>query len=148
MKTILAIWHVADMGKTETLREFANLLLRRPAFKPIYPVPAAVPATGDFRLVLEINGHIVAVESGGDPFTDLEQRLIDLADNFHAEVILCATRTKGYTTVGAVDHVAATKGFETIYTSTYQIGNPALHRTVNQSKARHLLNLLQRLGRI
>jgi hypothetical protein len=146
MKTILSIWHTADKGKSETLREFGNLLLcTYPSFRPIFPAIASVPLTGDFRLVVEIKGKIIGVESQGDPNTDLENRLIDLADNFKCEIILCSSRTRG-DTVLAVDHLAATRGFQTIWTSTYQIANRIQHTLANQLKAKHILDLLQSLG--
>lgn len=143
MKTILAIWHVADKGKTATLREFANLLLvTYPTYIPIVPTPAFVPTTNDFRLVVEINGKIIGVESQGDPKTNLKGRLLDLADIFHCEIILCSTRTKN-DTIDAVDNLWQTRGFQTIWTSTYQMATN--HNLVNQAKARHLLDLLQTL---
>jgi len=146
MKTILAIWHAANQGKTETLREFAKLLLiTYPNYIPVFPIPASVPTTGDFRLVVEINGTILGVESKGDPKTNLKNRLIDLADNFHCDIILCSSRTKGET-VDAVDNLHYNRGFQTIWTSTYQMATN--HQLVNQLKAAHLLNLIQSLNLI
>lgn len=146
MKTILAIWHVADKGKTATLREFANLLLvTYPTFISVVPIPAVISTIGDFRLIVEINGKIIGVESQGDPNTNLRGRLLDLADNFHCDIILCSTRTRG-DTIHAVDNLWQTRGFQTIWTSTYQMSTN--HNLVNQAKARHLLDLLQILGLI
>lgn len=146
MKTILSVWNTGDKGKTETLREFANLLmLTYPLFRPIFPAIATVPPSGDFRLVVEINGKIVGIESQGDPNTNLQNRLIDLADNYKSEVILCTSRTRG-DTVTAVDNLANTRNFQTIWTSTYQIENRTQHNLVNQLKANNILNLLQSLG--
>jgi hypothetical protein len=146
MNTILAIKNSWDKGKTETLREFANLLLTTyPNCRAIYPIPAKVPAKYDFRLVVEINGKIIGVESQGDPTTDLQKRLIDLVDNFHCEVILCSTRTKGET-VWAVEHIESTRNFQTIWTTTYQIKNSSSHYFVNNLKAKHIMELLQRLS--
>lgn len=145
MKTILSIWHSGNKGKTETLREFRNLLLATyPTYRPIFPLPTTITATGDFRLVVEINGIIIGVESQGDPNTNLQNRLIDLADNFHCGIILCSSRTRG-DTVSAVNNLANTRGFQTIWTSTYQIANTANHNLVNKLKAKHLLDLLQGL---
>jgi hypothetical protein len=146
MKTILSIWHIGDMGKTETLREFAKLLLTAyPSLRPIIPIPATIPAAGDFRLVVEINGKIIGVESQGDPNTKLQDRLLDLADNFKCEIILCSSRTRG-DTIAAVDNLYHTRGFQTIWTSTYQIENKANHHLVNQLKAKQILELLNTLG--
>lgn len=146
MKTVLAIWHTNDKGKTETLREFANLVPRRyPNYRPIFPIPMTIPPNDDFRVVLQINGTIIGIETQGDPNTNLESRLMDLADNFNCDIILCATRTRG-DTVGAVDNLSHNRGFQTIWTSTYQMATN--HQLVNQAKARHLLDLLLSLNLI
>ena len=146
MRTILAIWHQANKGKSETLREFSNLLLLTyPTATIIFPTPGVIPAGGDFRLIVEIHGIIVGVETSGDPGTNLEQGLIDLADNFHCTVILCTTRTSGQT-VHAVDQLVFTRGYNVIWTSTYQVSIPIQYNFVNQQKARHIFELLQGLG--
>jgi hypothetical protein len=146
MKTALAIWHKGDNGKTETLRESANLLLKTyPSLTPIFPTTAIVPTTGDFRLVVQINQKIIGIESQGDPNTNLQNRLLELADNFKCEVILCSTRTRGDTVV-AVDSLHHTRGFDTIWTSTYQVAGQSQQIIANNLKAKHILDLLQTLG--
>lgn len=142
MKTILSIWNTGKKGKTETLREFANLLISTyPSFKLVYPGTINIPSTTDFRLVVEINGKIVGIESQGDPNTELGKRLIDLADNFKCDIILCSCRTRGET-VEAVNNLVKTRNFKTIWTSTYQIEDITLHQFVNQLKAKHIMELL------
>lgn len=143
MKTVLAIWHSADKGKTETLREFANLLLLtfRKEIEAIEPIPAIVAETGDFRLIFKLNGKIIGILSQGDPNTNLEEKLIELAVIFHCEIIVCSSRTKG-DTVNAVNNLWKTKGFQIIWTSTYQIADKSLHQQVNRIKAKHILSLL------
>lgn len=146
MRTIIAIWHSADMGKTETIRAFANLLITTfPDFEPIQPIPARIPTTGDFTLVVRIQGVVIGITSQGDPGTGLEGRLRNLSDNHGCDIILCSTRTRGETTT-AVDRVARTGNYQTIWTSTYQIAGEANQRTVNDLKARHLLDLIWTLG--
>lgn len=143
-KTILALWHVANRGKTETLREVANLLLQTyPNHVAVFPIPLAVPPTGDFRMVVRISGRVVAVESQGDPGTDLNGRLLDLVNNFGAEVIFCSTRTKA-DTVAAVENLRITQGFEAIWTSTYQTDRN--HNFVNRLKAQHIIELVRGLS--
>ena len=145
-RTIIAVWHSADMGKTETIRAFANLLLNTfPLIESIRPDPAFVPATGDFILVVRINGVVIGITSQGDPGTDLENRLINLADNRECDIILCSTRTRGETVI-AVDRVARSRNYRTIWTSTYQIAGQANQQLVNDLKAKHLLDLIQTLG--
>jgi hypothetical protein len=146
MKTVLAIWHSGSKGKSGTLREFANLLLTTyPSFGSIFPNPATIPPDGDFRLVVKINGIIIGIESKGDPNTNLRERLVDLSDNFHCDIILCSTRTRG-DTVNAVEHLHSSKGFQLIWTSTYQIVDESSQLPLNQLKARHLLELLNELS--
>jgi len=146
MKTILAIWNSADKGKTDTLREFANLLLSTyPSYKLIYPIPLSIPPVYDFRLVVEVKGVIVGIESQGDPNTHLENRLFDLESKFNCDIILCTTRTRG-DTVAAVDNLASKRGFEVIWTSTYQIDDPTKHSIVNKLKAEHILELFKGLS--
>ena len=145
-KVIVAIWHRADKGKTETLRELAKLILQTyPQHTILNSVPPAIPmkGAGDFRVVVSINGRVVAVESQGDPKTNLLGRLQDLVNNFNADVIFCSTRTKGDTVV-AVDNLATQNGFETIWTSTYQTDTH--QKTANRLKAEHILDLVIKLS--
>lgn len=144
MRTVLAIWHSSDKGKTETLRAFANLLIS--TFPMIIPVESEfipIPATGDFRFVGEINGVRIGIESEGDPNSRLQEKLLELVNDFNCRIILCASRTRGET-VAAVDNLVPL-GFETIWTSTYQISDIGNRDRVNLLKARHLLELLQEL---
>ena len=146
MNTIVLVRNSGDKGKSETLREFANLLLiEYPRYKSIFPDSAEPIISGDFRLVIEINGIIVGVESQGDPNTDLEKRLFELVDKYNCSLILCSSRTKGET-VYAVDNLANAKGFQTLWTSTYQIADKNQQKLVNSLKAKHILDLIQCLN--
>ncbi|QYJ68060.1 hypothetical protein [Flavobacterium litorale] len=144
-KTILAVCNAGGKGKSNTLRAFANLLLSTyPTYKAIFPIPMVVHAITDIRVVVEINGVIIGVESQGDPNTGLQGKLTDLAINYKCDIIICTTRTRGET-VRAVKHVANTYGYETIWTSTYQIVDRTKHILVNDLKAKHILELIQSL---
>lgn len=146
MKTVIAISHSGNKGKTETVREFANLLLLNyPSARIIFPISFSVPQNGDFRLILEINGKTIGIESQGDPNTNLDGRLTDLAVNFNCDIIICATRTKGET-VHAVFNLVNMRNFQSIWTSTYALANPAFFQIVNQLKAKHILELIQSLS--
>ncbi|MGH1336872.1 MAG: hypothetical protein ACRBFS_12175 [Aureispira sp.] len=146
MKTILAIWHSEGKGKTETVREIAkNLMKIYPNFKAIYPNPAIVHPKDDFRLIIEINGKIIGLESQGDPKTNLEKRLEELVNKYNCDIIYCATRTRGKT-VKAVGNIANNYGYDQIWTSTYQTSSN--HSLVNALKAKHIIDLTQSLGLI
>lgn len=143
MKTILTIWHTAGKGKTSTIREFANLLIAtfHPA-KIIFSDPSPFNPTGDFRLIIEINNKVVAIESKGDPSSHLRKRLDEILI-YKPDIIICASRTRG-NTVSDVDSFAATNLYQQIWTSTYQTDTN--HQQVNQLKAKHMLELLQNLN--
>ena len=55
MKHIIAIWHTAGKGKSETIRQLANqFLLLYPSATPVCPSTILVPPKGDFRLVVQV----------------------------------------------------------------------------------------------
>jgi hypothetical protein len=146
MKTVIALSNISDKGKSDTLREFAKLILSSyPILKAISPIPISVPISGDFRCVIEINNVVVGIESQGDPTTNLRKRLNELTDQFNCEIILCSSRTRGET-IDAVNNFASSRGFQIILTSTYQIVDQSKHQLVNQLKAKHLLDLLQSMN--
>lgn len=140
-KTILAVRHSGSKGKTSTLRAVATHLLQ------IYPnhkiLHGSIPATGDFRLVVSINRQVIAVESKGDPHTQLFERLDEIVAKFTPDVIFCTARTKG-DTIQAVETIETTHGYEAIWTSTYQIARN--QAAANDLKGQHIIALLQGLG--
>lgn len=143
-KTIFVVRASGGKGKTGTLRAAANhLLTSHLNFTPVDGAASVVPPEGDFRIVVGINQKIVAVESAGDPHTQLRERLEELVQKFKANIILCSTRTKG-DTVDAVDAIKNTYGFEIITTSTYQVSHHQ-QDMANTLKGRHIINLLQAL---
>jgi len=138
-RTIIAVRNKGGTGKTSTIRELAKLVLQTyPNHISIFAKPISVPPRGDFRLVIKIKKKTIAFESKGDPNTDLGDRLLYLANNYEADVIFCTTRTSGGT-VDAVENLRINKGFDTVWTSTYQTGSN--HGVVNQLKAKHILDL-------
>jgi hypothetical protein len=142
--TILAIWNTGGKGKSTTILNLANLLMASfPAHKVIFCSKNVISLTIDFRLILEINGKIIALESQGDPKTGLKKRLDDIVIKHHPDLIICSTRTRGET-VQAVDNIANKYNYCTIWTSTYQIAHS--HGLVNNLKANHLMDLLINLN--
>lgn len=141
------------MGKTESLRAFARFVWRNfpivhfASDEPgliLSPSEFVVPGEGDFRMMFSLGGVKVAVESLGDPNTDLEDRLRDLIQAHQCRVVLTATHTRGNTVTG-LDRVAAEFGYQGIWTSTYQAPEE-LQDQVNALKGRHLFELLRGLG--
>ena len=146
MKTVISIWNSGGKGKTASIRAFADLLLKAyPGFKIIHAKTPIIPFKGDFRLIVEINGKIVGVESQGDPNTNLGGRLIELSDKFYCDIIICSSRTRGET-VDAVLNLQNNRSFEIIWTSTYQVLDMAKHKLMNEIKGKHILDLLNIAG--
>jgi len=140
-KTIVAVWHSGSKGKTSTLRAVATHLVRiYPNYKILH---GSISAAGDFSLVVEINRQVIAVESKGDPHTQLLERLEEIVVRFTPDVIFCTTRTKG-DTIQAVETIENKHGYEAIWSSTYQIARN--QAAANDLKGQHLIALLQGLG--
>lgn len=144
MSTIIAIWNSGGKGKSSTILNLANLLMTSyTAHKVIYCSKNIASLTIDFRLIIEINGKVIALESQGDPKTNLEKRLDDIVLKYKPDLIICSTRTRGET-VHAADNIASKYSFDTIWTSTYQIAHS--QNLVNILKSEHLLDLIVKLG--
>ena len=144
MKTILTVWHSAGKGKSSTLREFAYELIKIFSENQIiYQDTVPFNPSGDFRLIIKINGKVIAIESKGDPNSDLKGRLDEIFKHYSPDIIICASRTRGKT-VTHIDSFATTNSYQQIWTSTYQMDNN--HDMVNKLKAKHMIELLQILN--
>jgi hypothetical protein len=145
MDTIIAIWNSGGKGKSSTILALANLLLRKyPNHIVIYSSKDISKLSIVFTLIIKINGKTIALESQGDPGTGLEKRLDKIVNNYNPNLVFCTCRTRGET-VYAVDNTANNFGYDTIWTSTYQVTNNN-DDSANQIKAEHLLDLILQLG--
>lgn len=145
MSTIIAISNSGGKGKSSTLLELANLLITIPGSKVLFCSHPITSIRIDFRLVIEIRGKIVVLESQGDPGTDLEKRLDNIFSTYKPKLVFCTCRTKGET-VWAINAIASKYSFDEIWTSTYETTHS--HSHVNKLKAEHLLDLSIKLGLI
>ena len=146
MKQIIALWHFANKGKTNTLRKLGNMLLSKIQDNDIVycdkPINGngKLPENGDFILVVKFRNEIVGIASEGDPYSDLKGKLEKLIKEYDVKYLFCATRTKGQTVVD-VYTVAKEKDFKVLWTSTYQSDRDM--EVFNELKAKHLLDLLE-----
>ncbi|MGC4023042.1 MAG: hypothetical protein QM734_14405 [Cyclobacteriaceae bacterium] len=113
-KTVVAIKGAAQRGKSGSAREFAMQVARK------YPhdvlVSTMQQGVTDFRLVIRIKKLVVAIETQGDPGTDLAGRLKDVISNYKPDILVCTCRTRG-DTLEAVENLK--RNYQVIYTSTY-----------------------------
>lgn len=141
MKTIIALWHSANKGKTQTLIELKKLICAE-ATKIIYDENYG--ESSDFCFVAEIFGKTIGIESMGDPDSNVKGRLQNLFDNYKTEYVFCATRTRG-DTVGDVLDYKEDNDTKIIWDSTYQTYDEEMFGFVNKQKAKNLFDFLKSL---
>lgn len=142
MGTIIAVRHVGGKGKSETIREFSNLLLTTYPSHTVINSNTFNVSLPDISMVVLINGKKIGIESCGDPYTNLTERLDKLAKQHNCDIIICATRTRRET-VNAVNVLSSI--YQVIWTSTYDTlqSLPITQQSLNQLKAKHILDILQ-----
>ena len=146
MNTIISVWHTAGKGKSNSLLTLANILISRyPTHIVIYSSKDITKLTIDFTLIIQINDRVIAIESQGDPNTELEKRLENIVKKYNPNIIFCTCRTRGET-VHAIENIADNFDYDTIWTSTYQVTRN--HNLANQIKGEHLLDLAFKLNLI
>jgi hypothetical protein len=143
MKYIIALYQSGNKGKTQTLWHFAQKLISDKTNNIKFSTITENPKH-DFTLIIEVQGEIVLIESQGDPTTNVYGRIRKYYLEFKLSIIFCATRTSGQT-VKDVDRFAVENEFETIWTSTYQIGDKNKHDNFNILKANQLYDVLSQL---
>lgn len=139
MKTIISVYNSGGKGKSSTILELANLFLAIPGCNIIFSSKPAAKLSVDFRLVIEISGKVIALESQGDPGTHLQKRLDDIVSKYSPDLMICTCRTRGET-VAAVYNIAKNNSYDLIWSTTYQTKHS--HQLVNRLKAEHLQDLI------
>lgn len=151
MKVLFAVWNRSGTGKSGTLRYLTQLLTRKyPEHTVLFPREIDISGLdkGDFRSIVKIQDKIIGIESQGDPNTGLEKRLRELCEGMSGQfppcdIVVCAGRTRG-NTVRAIDKVAADYHYAVVWSSTYQVGEEFVRNEVNNFKARHILEFLEK----
>jgi hypothetical protein len=151
MKVLIGVWHTGKIAKTETIREFAKLLIERHPFADICCSNGSVantppvPSSGDFQIILDINKMKIGIDS--QTLSHNATAALEQFTNAHCDVIVCATLdgTASVTVEGfAIEH-----GYRVIWTSPYQIcsktNNQCPFAEMNKMKAKHLVHLLNNM---
>lgn len=147
-KTIIAVHGRAGEGKSETIKNVCQILLR--------DFPNAVPSktpnySGDILLTIQLKNIKIGLESQGDPnsrmiYDDTIEKLAD--KNLSKElggcdIIICATRTTGMT-VKKVDKIANKFNYNTLWISSFF--SPKLNHTVlNDKAANNIIEIVKAL---
>jgi hypothetical protein len=108
LKKACVLKGIRNVGKTRTIRTAAELLRTK------YPeaiVEHEHRTRVELRVVLNINGLKIGIESHGDPNSRLIKESLDFFVRIGCDVIICATRTSGMT----VDAVKALTGYEIVW---------------------------------
>ena len=94
--SLIALRGKSNVGKTTTIKKVYELLIKKYTKINIIVEPLK---TIDIRIIIEINGIKIGIESQGDQGHEgsrLETSLKLFTEN-NCQIILCATRTKGAT---------------------------------------------------
>lgn len=94
MKKVIALWGKENVGKTETLKLFNDMLIEKYSLEK-------TEAKGDIRCVHTINGLKVGIETEGDSGDRLLESLKYFND-LGCDVIVCACRSRGDTPTAVV----------------------------------------------
>jgi hypothetical protein len=143
MKRLIVLRHVADRGKTGTLKELRRLLLpdELSSDESYDVIEDIVFEDGDIRLVVKWHDKVIGIESKGDPGSNLKNRLEDMIEKHNVDYLFCATRTKG-DTVYDVREISKTRNYEILWTSTYCSDSKMDIDFFNKQRAKHLFDLL------
>jgi hypothetical protein len=141
MKTIIAISGTANTGKSSSVIEVDKMADAK------YPGCLKTPLVRQGNLLFETityKGKILGLDEQGDPSTGLLGRLTTLA-TVPCDAIICTCRTSGQT-VTDVKSVATTYGYDVVWTAPYQDEKTPHRPILNQYKAEHLVDLMDKLG--
>lgn len=136
-KTTLAVWGVANIGKSQTIKSVYDLLLSKyPKAKQEHVIDGK-----DVRAVVTINGKKIGIESQGDPNSRLFESL-ELFVKVKCQVIVCATRTRG-ATVTAVESLET--NYDVIWYEKESVNGSSAQTKINLTMAKKLVNEIEKL---
>lgn len=141
-KTIIAVYGVSGVGKTSSVKHFANL---NPVFRDINnQVQSFNPDNSeDIFGTIQIEKTTIGVTSQGDPGTDIINRLRQL---IHCPIIVCTCRTKG-STVADVQNFASVENYTIIWFGNFSTSNREAHdgTMLNRESGRAMDNVVRRI---
>ncbi len=139
-KSIIANWGHARQGKSDTVRRVLQLLLD--AYPNAITIPATIDFSGDVKVIIQIDGIKIGIESQGDPNSRLFESLVEFS-KINCDLILCSTRTSG-ATVNAVSALHRTDNYEIIWATNYR-SDTKNQKSLNELSANQIFELIQNL---
>ncbi|MEH6345274.1 MAG: hypothetical protein V7785_09320 [Bermanella sp.] len=131
MNQVFALQGAGTTGKTTTIKCIFDLLKEK---YPKSEVTDLRPGTYDIKVLIDINGTLVGIESQGDPNSNLETSLPELVKN-KCDIIICACRTRGMTT----DWIGKIKGYKINFVS--QTISKSNRKVVNNNTAVRIIEM-------
>ena len=140
MKTIIYIWGNAGIGKSTIIRRVFDKL----------NVPGLAPAEeqgDDIYAILDYRNRKVGIVSMGDPGSGQNEYLRRMVEDEKCEIIVCASRTKGWTTE-CVDMYAQKHGYRLVWFSPF-VGYGQISRNLlNDLSSDAIVRLIDYLSNI
>jgi hypothetical protein len=135
-KSVIAIYGPSNQGKSETIRETANLLL------DAYPINIlqTFNSGADINYIIEINEIKIGIESQGDPNSRMSQSLQTFVVH-GCNIIICSCRSRGET-ADAVEDLYRHHQYEIIWSTNHR----SRHKNqtqLNQLAANGILKLIK-----
>jgi len=135
-RSVIALYGPSSQGKSETVRETANLLL---ATFPNHTLHA-INNGADITYIVDINGVIIGIESQGDPNSRMFQSLQTFVAQ-GCDIIICSCRSRG-ATASAVEDLHRNHQYEIIWSTNHR----SWHKNqmqLNQIAASEILELIK-----
>lgn len=138
-KYVLANQGRANQGKSKSIINITEALVK------MYPnysrKDGQLDYSQDIYIILEINNHLIGIESQGDPNSRLKSSLIKFV-NEKCDIIICATRTCGET-VNAVNKLK-NDDYNIIFFTNYR-SEMVDHNILNQFTASDIINFIDKI---
>ena len=139
MKTIIAVWGTAAIGKSSMIKTIFEKLNVIGSFEEFI-------SDGDIKAIGNYNGKLIGIESQGDPYSRQGKSLGEFA-NRNCDIIICASRTKGET-VNNIIRISESFNYEVIWTSSFSGGNRGIMSNevdLNNEFSTAIINLIDKL---
>lgn len=133
VKTTIVLKGKGGQGKSATIKLLRSLI------NSTYPsaVETILIDGADVKVLFEINGIKIGIESQGDPKSRQAKSIADFTA-LNCDIIICSSRTSG-STVRTVSNTQA-HGYRIIWTTNYR-SNHISHSTLNDLSAKYHLDL-------